>query len=216
MSYRTLTLTYGVAAMLFVSAQMMVIHLATEPDKPVRHAPQIPGFVLPQPKALASFRLDTADGIGLSHSELRGQWSLIALGYLSCPDVCPTTLATLRAAIQTWSATHGSAVVPRIYFVSVDPERDTPFALQRFVEHFDSRIVAATGEPGELMKLARSLGTMFQRQGSSSVQSDYAVAHPASLYLVNPRGELGAIITAPYSARLLADAVNTVIAADRS
>ena len=91
-----------------------------------------------QPRALPSFSLQQSDGTQLVPGELKGHWTLVFLGFTHCPDVCPTTLAQLAQAQKQWRALPDS-IRPRVLFVSVDPERDTPDAHRRIRARFPSR-----------------------------------------------------------------------------
>src|SRR5690606_15397611 len=81
--------------------------------------------LFPQPRELPPFSLQQSDGTPLVPGELQGHWTLVFLGFTHCPDVCPTTLAQLAQAQKQWAALP-EATRPRVLFVSVDPERDTP------------------------------------------------------------------------------------------
>ena len=89
-------------------------------------APQLEAVtLLPQPRELPAFNLRQSDGTPLVAGELAGHWTLVFLGFTFCPDVCPTTLTELAQAQKQWEAMPESTR-PRVLFVSVDPERDTP------------------------------------------------------------------------------------------
>src|SRR6478609_2936034 len=81
--------------------------------------------LFPEPRTLPAFSLQQSDGTRLVPGELQGHWTLVFLGFTHCPDVCPTTLAELAQAQRAWQ-TLPEATRPRVLFVSVDPDRDTP------------------------------------------------------------------------------------------
>src|SRR5579863_8354246 len=85
------------------------------------------GTWLPRPRALAEFHLQDVAGRDFAQDNLRGHPTLLFFGFTNCPDVCPTTLATL-SQVQQQAPLAGAQVV----FVSVDPERDTPAALKAY------------------------------------------------------------------------------------
>ncbi len=72
-----------------------------------------------------------------SLSDLRGKWILLAYGYTHCPDVCPLTLSRLRDVKKAIDA-NGDRV--QVVFVTIDPERDTPDIMQKYVSHFDQAL----------------------------------------------------------------------------
>src|SRR5690606_37697979 len=87
------------------------------------------------PRTLPEFDLAQSDGTRLIPGELRGHWTLVFLGFTSCPDVCPTTLTELAQAQKQWQSIPDS-LRPRVVFVSVDPERDTPARLGEYAHAF--------------------------------------------------------------------------------
>src|SRR4249919_3549011 len=96
-------------------------HRAAPADAPALQAVTL----FPQPRVLPDFNLRQSDGTALVPGELKGHWTLVFLGFTHCPDVCPTTLAQLAQAQNQWQGLPDSTR-PRVLFVSVDPDRDTP------------------------------------------------------------------------------------------
>ncbi len=124
------------------------------------------------------------DGAGqpLGPSMLEGQPSLMFFGYTHCPDVCPTTMAEMT----TWFEALGpSAANLRAYFVTVDPERDTPEIVGDYVGWTNGLVTGVTGDPAEIKKLVDAWGVYHEKVGEGS---DYLVNHTASVFLVNARG----------------------------
>lgn len=130
-------------------------------------------------------RLNTAGGSPLTEADLRGSVVLMAFGYGSCPDVCPTTLARLAELRRRLDPGPGGGV--RILFVSVDPRRDTPQRLADFAGHFGPGIVGATGTDGQLRALARRYRTTFSI-GEPDARGFYEVAHSSGVYVFDQRG----------------------------
>ncbi|MBK8638856.1 MAG: SCO family protein [Chromatiaceae bacterium] len=102
------------------------------------------GTVLPWPKALTPFIMTDQDGREMTEAALRGKWTFAAIGYTTCPDICPMTLATFVALHQRIGATAGGQG-PQFLFISVDPERDTPERFAQYVHHFHPDFLGATG-----------------------------------------------------------------------
>jgi protein SCO1/2 len=138
------------------------------------------------------------DGATLGRQALDGRWSLVFFGFTSCPDVCPTTLQALSAMARA----AGSAVADgsaRIVFVSVDPERDTPQRMRSYLSGFDPRIVGATGSPQSLRAFTAAAGAHFEASASG-------FDHSTSLFVLDPRARLAAVILRPADpARIAAD-----------
>lgn len=169
--------------------------------------PRLESAVLyPQPRPLPDFLLARADGQTLTLADWRGRWNLVYFGYTSCPDVCPTTLTTLK---QAWTAL-GERVLQdriRIDFVSVDPQRDTPEILGKYVAFFSPDFVAATGSDEQLTSLTRALGLLYSRR--TGANGEIEVDHSGSAVIVDPQGRLVGMFRPPF----LAAAVATDLAA---
>ncbi|HET6395918.1 MAG TPA: SCO family protein, partial [Pseudoxanthomonas sp.] len=139
--------------------------------------------LLPQPRELPPFNLRQSDGTPLVPGELAGHWTLVFLGFTFCPDVCPTTLAELAQAQKQWEALPESTR-PRVLFVSVDPERDTPGKAGEYAHAFHADTLAATADVPALEKFATSLGFVFMKVPGSNFEQnpqDYSVDHSANI-----------------------------------
>jgi protein SCO1 len=121
----------------------------------------------------------------LTNSDLLDKWSFVVFGYTYCPDVCPTTLARIKAVYQQLKQTADVQVV----FVSVDPLRDDIERLSVYVGYFEPDFFAVTTSHDKLFPFAQSLlspyGIVAQAPGD-----EYRVSHSASIALINPQGNL--------------------------
>ena len=145
-------------------------------------------------RALPEFALTDHTGGRFTLRNLSEDWTLLFFGYTHCPDVCPITLATMSASLDAIAALGGEA--PRVVFVSVDPERDTPPGLRSYVSVFRESFLGVTGPHEELTKLTRALGVGYARDGDGP---GYLVEHSAALLLVNPKGRLQAVFGPPHA-----------------
>jgi cytochrome oxidase Cu insertion factor (SCO1/SenC/PrrC family) len=93
----------------------------------------------------------------LTRASLEGKWNLIFFGYTHCPDICPASLQTLSEMMGSIEDPDVTGAL-RVYFVSVDPERDRPEVLSEYVRYFDPAFIGATAEMDRLKPLTRSLG----------------------------------------------------------
>ncbi|HWF01978.1 MAG TPA: SCO family protein [Caulobacteraceae bacterium] len=139
----------------------------------------------PAPSAIGGdFRLVDQNGRLRTQDLLRGKWSVVFFGYTYCPDICPTTLAQLGAAER---ALGPRAKTFQVVFVSVDPERDTPAALKRYLsaQTFPHQIVGLTGTPAQVAAAAKAYKVYYAKvpQGST-----YLMDHSAASYLMDPSG----------------------------
>lgn len=147
------------------------------------------GTWLPQPKPLADFALTDESGQPYTRALLTSAPTLVYFGFTHCPDVCPTTLLKL-AQLRRERALTGL----RVLFVSVDPQRDTPAVLGRYVHAFDPTFHGATGTAEEIARVARNFGVAVSRVELPG--GDYTMDHSAVLFLV-ARGGITAIFTPP-------------------
>ncbi len=156
------------------------------------------GTALPEPRALPDFALVDQAGRAFDRSRFEGRWSLLFTGFTHCPDVCPTTLA-LMAELHRRVARDDLQFV----FVSVDPERDTPDAVARYLAHFDAALVGATGERAQMERFTAGAGA---RAGAQSRQSDdeYTVDHSTAFVLIDPEARLAGYFSAPHARDALA------------
>jgi protein SCO1/2 len=165
---------------------------------------QLQGSLLyPQPKPLPQFALTRSDGTALTETDWRGRWRLVFFGFANCPDVCPTALATAKAARAQLRTLRPDLDVA-VSFVSVDPERDLPEQLGKYVAFFDPDFEAATGTPDELVKLTQALGVMFMKVPNGPGPLDYSIDHSASLLIVDPQGRLAGLMRPPQRADAIA------------
>lgn len=164
-------------------------------------------LLYPAARAVPDFELRQANGKPLTLADWRGRWNFVYFGYTSCPDVCPTTLAILKTV---WAELGKRGVQDklRIDFVSVDPERDTPETLARYVGFFGPDFVAATGTDAQLTPLTRALGVVYARTKKADGSTE--VDHSGSIIIVDPQGRLAGLFRPPFAARDLAEDMTTL------
>ena len=181
-------------------------------------APQLEAVtLLPQPRELPAFNLRQSDGTPLVAGELAGHWTLVFLGFTFCPDVCPTTLAELAQAQKQWE-TMPESTRPRVLFVSVDPERDTPGKTGEYAHAFHPDTLAATADVPALEKFATSLGFVFMKAPGKHFDQnpqDYSVDHSAHIALLDPQGRLAGLIRPPLQPQAIADDLLRLTASER-
>lgn len=129
------------------------------------------------------FSLIDHKGKPSSEASFPGKHLVLVFGYTYCPDVCPTTLASLATALDLLEERE-AALQP--LFVTIDPERDTPEVLADYVAAFHPRLVGLTGSPEQIRKVARDYRVYYAKVGSDD--EDYLVDHSAYIYLIGPDG----------------------------
>lgn len=156
--------------------------------------------LLPQSRSLPALSLIDQDGQAVAVDQLKDQWSLLFFGYTFCPDICPATLAQLRQ-LQGQLPPETLAKL-RIVLVTVDPNRDTPEQLKKYLDYFDAGFIGWTGEQAIIQKLANSVSIPFIPADTS--QENYTVDHSGNLVLIGPDGKQRGFIRAPINNAKLA------------
>jgi protein SCO1 len=168
------------------------------------------GQLLNPRRGLADFSLIDGQGRVFGPENLRGHWSIMFFGYTNCPDFCPATLATL-AALQKQLRAAKAAVLPQVIFVSVDAQRDTPAQLARYVPYFDPEFIGVTAANQPAIEaLAKKWGVAVLIHPTRD--GNYTVDHSAELFVVDPSGNIAAILTGPFSVAALQDDLRRIVA----
>lgn len=168
------------------------------------HAAPESGKTLPSPIALPDFQLVNQDAKAISAKDFRGHWSMIVLGFTSCPDVCPFTLALMSSLRKELRSHLTEAALPEIIFVAVDPTRDQS-TLKQYLNYFDPTYVGITGEKSEIDKLVKGLGGAYRLQKKTPQDQDYLVMHSAEIPIINPCGQRVAALLPPFKPAEAAD-----------
>ena len=142
--------------------------------------------VLEKPVPVPDFVLTDQFGQPFRLSDQGGRIVLLFFGYTSCPDVCPTTLATWR---KVHEALGDDADQVRFAFVTVDPERDTPERLGLHVNAFNPDFIGLTGTQDELTPVYEAFDVYFEKDESSGSALGYLVNHTATVFVVDQEGD---------------------------
>lgn len=161
--------------------------------------------LLPEPRAIGDFQLLDQNGRPFTREHLQGRWSLLFFGFTNCPDVCPSALYDLNLVSEHMSKRRDhSEPRHRVVFISVDPERDTPEVLARYVAHFNPDFTGVSGSQEQLAVLSAQLGIAFQVEEHAPGAERYGVVHSSSVVLTDPAGRLRGAFTAPLDAAAMA------------
>jgi protein SCO1/2 len=162
-------------------------------------------MLLPEPRVIADFALVDDAGAPFSLDNLRGQWSLIFFGYTHCPDVCPSTLYDLKLVHEKLEQLSGDTETNhQVLFASVDPERDTPEQLKKYVDYFHPDFIGVTGPQEQLAPLTMQLGIAYRIEEHEAGATQYNVDHSVSILLMDPQGRLHGVFPAPHDADKMA------------
>jgi protein SCO1/2 len=126
------------------------------------------------------------DGKRHTLADFKGKVILVFFGYTQCPDVCPTTLAHFAAVAKELGP---EADDMQVLFVTVDPERDTPELLARYVPAFDPRFLGLYGDAEATARTAKEFKVLYQKQPGKTEQS-YTIDHSAGTYVFDKAGRV--------------------------
>lgn len=152
-------------------------------------------FVTVPPKGTSgigqgSYSLVDQNGTTVTEAVFKGHPSLLFFGYTHCPDVCPTTLADMANWFQQLGP---DARNLKAYFVTVDPERDTPQVLKAYTEWVGDRLSALGGDRAEVDKAIKAWGVVAEKVPGSA-PDDYTMNHTASVFLLDADGRFQSTI----------------------
>jgi len=144
-----------------------------------------------------SFTLTDQNGRTVSDAELKGHPFLVFFGFTNCPDVCPTTLFEVSEVLR---ALGPQADAMRAFFITIDPERDTPPVLKDYLASFNPRVVGVGGDAQELAKVAKEYRVYYKKVPTKD--GDYTMDHTAIVYLMDKQGRF----VSPFSLRRTTEA----------
>ncbi len=144
------------------------------------------GIEFDPPKVVPAFQFTRANGATVHTDAVRGVPQLFFFGYTHCPDVCPTTLADWT---RVKKALGDKAARVRFYFVTVDPERDTPSIAERYAAQFDSTFVGLSGDSITTSRMKDAFGITAYHDGGTE-PAGYFVSHSSQVFLVDGKGRL--------------------------
>ncbi|MEH3148316.1 MAG: SCO family protein [Methylobacterium frigidaeris] len=129
------------------------------------------------------FRLHSSKGGVLDSATLRGRPHLVFFGFTQCPNVCPTTLADLGNLLDEYGKQGGDI---RAYYITLDPERDTPGLMREYMAAFSDRLTGLTGTPEEIAEVARAYRATARRVPLPG--GDYTLEHTLMVYMFDRDG----------------------------
>jgi len=131
------------------------------------------------------FELTNHAGKRVTDQDFRGRYMLVFFGFTFCPDVCPSALQVMSAALDRIGS-KAERITP--LFISVDPERDTPEQLATYVQSFHPRLVGLTGSPDDIAKVVKAYRVYAKRVEDPKSSAGYTYDHSSIIYVMNPDG----------------------------
>ena len=203
MSHRSLLVIGAVVAALALGATIWILTAELTKEKTLAGEGLIPAPA----ETGGPFDLIGHDGQPITQDDLKGKLTLLYFGYTFCPDFCPAALQTFSAALDQLGEDAGEV---QSFFISVDPERDTPEALADYVAHFHERTRAASGPKDKIDAVARAFRVYYAlRKDVDPV--DYPVDHSTFGYLMDRDWKLVAVIRHDASPEAIAAAVRQIL-----
>jgi protein SCO1/2 len=154
-------------------------------------------YLYNQLKTIPEFQFTDHEGQPFTEQDLKGQWTLWFFGFTHCPDICPTTLSLLSAAVNQLENDHGVENIS-IIFVSVDPERDTPEKMKAYVNAFNDKAIGISAYDQSLAPFLQNMGIIAVKQKQNDLQKDYLVDHSSAIYLIAPDTGISALFNTPH------------------
>ena len=119
-------------------------------------------------------------------SDFKGKVVILFFGYIHCPDICSNTLSELAAVMQRLGDKADSV---QVLFVTLDPERDTPSIMAKFVSSFNPNFLGLYGSPEQIAETAKEFKLFYQKQPGKS-KKIYTLDHSAGTYIYDASGKL--------------------------
>jgi protein SCO1 len=152
--------------------------------------PALKAGVFDPPRQAPDFTLQGSNGSDLKMNAYRGKVVLLAFGFTSCADVCPVTLGTFADAHRKLGP---AAADVQIVYITVDPERDAPERMNKYLAGFDPTFIGGTGSAAQLAAVRKDYGISAEKKVFGSA---YTYSHSSFTYLIDRRGRIRALM--PY------------------
>ena len=137
------------------------------------------------------FTLQSVQG-AVNLADLRGKVVVLYFGYTACPDICPTSMATLKSALNQLTPAEVAQVQGLL--VSVDPERDTLEHVQTYAHYFHPQIRGITGSPAAIAAVTKQYQAFYRKVPMPGSAMAYSIDHSASLYIIDKQGQLRELV----------------------
>jgi len=173
-----LTITWRSSALLLAAAIFLA---ACSPEAPKFRSTDISGADFGKELALTGH-----DGKPRTLADFRGKLVVLFFGYTHCPDICPTTLADMAAVMKQLGA---DAARVQVLFVTVDPERDTPDLMAKYVPAFDPSFLGLSGDDAATQRAAKEFKIFYEKRPGSAPGA-YTMDHSAQSYVLDAKGQL--------------------------
>lgn len=184
----------------------LIVAKVTRAPEVDREALREQGIILfDQPRKFTEFSLIDHRGETYTQEDLKGQWTFVFFGFTHCPDICPITLADLSRLMK--ALPKPMAEDTQVLMVTLDPARDTPEVLAKYVPYFHPDFIGVTGDFLTIRRFANELNVAFAKVTQGD---DYTVDHSSHIALINPRGDYHAIFKPPFETEKMHTALSVI------
>ena len=116
----------------------------------------------------------------ITDKSFKGPLTAIFFGFTNCPDICPMTLSNLDIVIDNLEKKKKEKF--KVFFVSIDPQRDTPEVIKEYLNSFENKIYGITGDPKKIFLMSQSWGVMSEKIFTG--EGEYLINHSSSIILL--------------------------------
>jgi len=180
---------------LALALTFIVLFKTISPTFKTRQATLNNATIIKPKTALKPFKLLDTKNHSFTEKNLRGFWTVLFFGYMGCPGVCPATLNIMQQTFQEFA--DGKAPV-KFVFVNINQEIPKLADLSSYIKDYNENFIAVVGNNEELAKLTNQLGIFANKEAEGIIN------HTSSLMLINPNGQLTAVISPPFNSKELA------------
>ena len=192
-------LTGGLLAMAWLASQLPQAKVGTSSNNNAVGRAAIGG----------PFTLVNHKGKTVTQADFKGKYMLVYFGYTFCPDVCPTELQVMSAALEALPPAKAAKITPIL--VSIDPERDTPAKLAEYVANFHPRLVGLTGTLKQVRAAGKVYKVYFKKAKDPDSSAGYAMDHSSIVYLMGPNGDFIKHFAYGTSSKKMADTLKKLV-----
>jgi cytochrome oxidase Cu insertion factor (SCO1/SenC/PrrC family) len=185
-----------------------LIALAVLPEARARLFPGATLKTMGQALVGGPFTLTDHTSKRVTDQDFRGRFMMVFFGFTFCPDVCPTALQVMAAALDKIGS-KAEQITPVL--ITVDPERDTPEQMAMYVKSFHPRLVGLTGSPEEIAAVAKAYRVYFKRVADPKSSGGYTMDHSAIIYVMGPDGAFRTHFTYTVNADAMAERLTKLL-----
>lgn len=154
----------------------------------------------------ADFHLNDQHGQVRTLADFRGKVGVLFFGYTQCPDVCPTTMASLSRMMDLLGK---DADKVQVLFVTVDPERDKPAVLAEYMSVFNPAFLALTGDAQSTGQIVSAFNITYKKHPTTS---GYAMDHSDGIFIIDPKGKVRLLAPYPQRSEWMAEDIRLLLA----